>query len=407
MISTSRQDLPRSGALISYVVSDDMLDLLTQIDPAPAIQTQRFGLVLLALLRGSVDRVESYNFVPVQDYPVVRRIWFGKSRHQRSGLTVQGLPFVNLIVLKHVSRFFALLAHYRIMRRLDIVIVHGLHLPNLLYAQLLRASGVRIGIVLTDKQGLILPTDGGFRRMLKVIDRRLSIALSRRFDFAIALSDALAATYAPGRPALVMPGIYDNTLEERIAAHPRTMLNDRFRVVYFGGLKAEYGIAALLDAIPLLDPGIEIRLFGHGPLETTIANMADRHPALVWGGLVDQARLIEEMVGCDILINPRPSTGDLAQMSSPSKLIEYAASGRAVMTTRLPSLSADLMEAALPIDDETPVGIATAINAAARTAPEVLVAKGLDFRAHVCRQYSIEGLREGLAPLLHGKTASS
>lgn len=405
MTAGSRDGRPRTGALIGYVVSDEMLDELTRIDPTPAIQTHRFGLVLLELLGSSFDRFDGYSFVPVQDYPIGRRIGFGGGTHDRGGRTVMALPFINLMVAKHVSRFAALLSRYPVMRRLDVAVVHGLHLPNLLAALLLKASGVRIGIVLTDQQGIILPTDGRIRRLLKGIDRRLSVGLARRFDFAIALSDTLAATYAPGRPALVVPGIYDDTLEERVDAVSRSRSFDgACRVLYFGGLSPEYGIAALLDAVPLLDPGIEVRLFGRGPLEPAIAAMANRHPALVWGGLVDQARLLEEMANADILINPRPAGGTLARMSSPSKLIEYAASGRAVMTTRLPSLSDELIDAVLPIDDETPAGIAAAINAAARQTPAMLAARGNKFRARVRGRYAIDALRVALSPLLRAET---
>ncbi|MBM3333238.1 glycosyltransferase family 4 protein [Candidatus Sumerlaeota bacterium] len=394
-------------ALISYIVSDNMLDELTRIDPTPAIQTQRFGLVLLRLLESSTNRLSSYNFVPIQDFPIGRRIWFGAATHRRGGRDILSLPFVNIVGLKHVTRLIALLLRFRTLCRFDTIVVHGLHLPNLVAAVFLKAIGVRIGVVLTDRQGVVLPTDGRIRRWLKVIDRGISVSLARRFDFGIALSDTLAQTYVPGRPVILLPGIFDDMLERRVAVCPRDRHEDAFRVVYFGGLSTEYGIAALLDTLPLLDSRVQVRIFGRGPLEEAIAAASAHHPNVFWGGLVNQDRLVREMADCDLLINPRPARGLLAQMSSPSKLIEYAASGRPVMTTRLPSLTSDLMEWLLPIDDETAPGIAQAINAASNLSRAVLNEYGINFRAAVKRGYSIASLQASLAPLLGcvGKTA--
>jgi len=406
---TARPPAPArcDGALIGYVVPNDVLDLLVRIDPSPAIQTHRFGRVLLDLLSRGYDRFDSYGFAPVQDYPIARRIWFGSDRGYVGGQTLETMPFVNLMLLKHVTRFGALLARYGQLSRYGVAVIHGLHLPNLLFAQLLRRAGVRIVLVLTDPQGVILPTDGALRCGLKRIDRRLSRLLASRFDAVIALSPALSETYAPGRPALFLPGIYDETLERRVAEHRTSSRQDgMFRVVYFGGLTREYGIAALLDTLPLLAPNIEVRLFGRGELEGRIADATQRHPNLVWGGLVDQARLIREMVDCDLLINPRPAGGHVAGLSSPSKLIEFAASGRPVLTTRLPSLPPALLAAVLPIDDESPAGIAAAIHAAAamdRTERDRL---GARFQQQVRTDYSGDGLQAPLHRILRGESTS-
>lgn len=396
-------------ALISYIVSDDMLDELTRIDPAPAIQTHRFALMLLRLIGMSTNRLGSYNFVPIQDFPIGRRIWFGAAVHRRDGRDILSLPFINIVGLKHVTRLIALLLRYRTLCRFETIVVHGLHLPNLVTALLLKVVGARIGIVLTDRQGVILQTDGRVRRLLKAIDQGLSVSIARRFDFGIALSDMLARTYIPGRPVILLPGIFDETLEQRIVACPRERHDAAFRVLYFGGLNTQYGIAALLDALPLLEKRVQIRIFGRGPLEEAIAASSTLHPNLEWGGLVDQDRLVCEMANCDLLINPRPAGGRLAQMSSPSKLIEYAASGRPVLTTRLPTLTSDLMEWLLPIDDETAIGIAQAINAASHLSCEALNEYGTNFRAAVKRTYASASLQASLAPLLRcpEKTAES
>ena len=68
---------------------------------------------------------------------------------------VQGvlLGFINLLVLKHLTRFIAcVLALPRLMRRyqVDWLFVHGTHTPFLLFGLLAKFCGKKLVIVLTD-----------------------------------------------------------------------------------------------------------------------------------------------------------------------------------------------------------------------------------------------------------------
>ena len=384
-----------TAVVLSFVVSDDMLAELALIDPAPAIQSHRFGLRLIDIMAQVFPDLSAVSFVPIQDYPIGSKIVFGRSEFRHRGIACRGLPFFNLVILKHVSRFLALLASGRQFLACDVLLVHGLHLPYLVFAVLLKLAGVRIGIALTDQQGVVLPTDGTLRAGLKRIDRWISVKFANQFDFSIALSNSLRDTYTPQSAAMVIPGIFDDGLALRVK-EVQTKRSEKFRVLYFGGLHADYGIRELLDAASLIDETIEIRLFGSGPMANEIENSDLRDRNLFWGGLVDQSVLIEEMAHCDLLINPRPSGGLMAAYSSPSKLLEYAASGKPVLTTRLPSLPDGIVDAALIIEEETASGIAGSISHAAGLAPDELANFGARYHRAVLDICSVEAISDNL-----------
>lgn len=393
----------RGISILGFIMPEEVVKLITQIDPAPALQTYRFGCLLANLMQSVFPRFSSFNFVPVQDYPVVRRAVFPSRKFILFGREHWLLGFVNLLILKHISRFVGLLRKRRAINANEFLLIHGLHMPNLLFGAFMRGRNMKVGVVLTDEQGVVLASDGKLRRLLKRIDRKLAVALCRRFDFGIALSPGLADLYMQGRPIMLLPGIYDTGLEQMVgAARTEAKSGSTFRVLYFGHLNSAYGIEALLNAVPMLPPNIEVRLFGHGPLQERIVSDANHYANLYFGGLVDRERLALEMAQCDLMINPRPAASRIALMSSPSKLLEFAAAGKPVMTTKLPSLPEPVLEAALLLQNVDPAHIAASIGAAAELPIATLQAKGLAFHDAMKSRYSFDSLGSQLAHFFQG-----
>jgi glycosyltransferase involved in cell wall biosynthesis len=365
-------------------------------DSAPQAQTVNFGLNLLAMLRAAFARVEQAGFVPIQDYPRGRRLWFGTLRFQVDGAPCLLLPFVNLTVLKHLTRFASLMWLLLSRRQTGrVVIVHGLHLPYLVFALLAKARGATTGIMITDEQGLAAPGDGALKRFLKGIDGRLARWFTRRADFCLALSDGLAALYAGGKPSFVFPGLAAADAADTEAA-PRQAGGTR-TILYAGSLAQDYGADLLAQAAALLPDGYEVRILGRGPLVPVIEAAAAGSQRLRYLGFTGRAGVISAMQDADLLINPRPSQTRLAAMSAPSKLIEYAMAGRPVLTTRLPSVTPVMADSLLFIEQEDAAGIAGAIVSAFALGPEALDDLGRRYRSAVAGAYGASEAGRSLA----------
>lgn len=374
--------------LLGFTVPDEAAADLFRIDPAPAVQTHKFAWSLARSLQQAFGDVRLLSACPVQSYPLVRRIIFRRFRFEQEGVGGAAIGFVNLIVFKHVTRFVAcLLATRTVIRtwRINTVFIHGVHTPYLLYGYLLQRLGLAVVPVLTDPPGVILPTDSVLSRTLKQLDRRIVRFFLVRSTALVALAPGLVEPYPEVARTLVFPGILSRDWLDQLAIAPGPEPDRPLTVLYAGGISAAYGVDRLLDAAEML-PDVRFVLFGKGDQVERIT--AERHPNVTYGGFVSSAELARGALAADILINPRPSGEDFARNSFPSKLIEYAATGRSVLTTRIQSIPEAIASCFSYIDDESPGGIAQAIRALAAVPVADRLARASASKARIMQEYS-------------------
>lgn len=357
---------------LGFSVPDDLARFLFSLDPMPAVQTHKFGWSFARSLRHVFLEVVLASSCPVQNYPLVNKLIFRRKFFKSNEFHGVLLGFVNVLFLKHVTRLVSCILFVTpiiVRQRLKLVFVHGLHTPYLIFALFTRFLGCRVVVVLTDPPGVMLATDSYVARAMKRIDVLLVRFLLRRVDAVIALAPRLVEQLAPCRPALLFPGILDSTLESpsisQTTDDPDGIVDTHspFTVVYAGGLSCAYGVDRLLDAIIGFDLGesVRLKLYGRGDQVERIKNLALVDTRIEYGGFVSTELLLPELCSADVLINPRPTSEDFASMSFPSKLIEYLATGRPVLTTRIPSIPDELGGCFYYIDDESSEGIRAAI----------------------------------------------
>lgn len=165
------------------------------------------------------------------------------------------------------------------------------------------------------------------------------------------------------KPSLVFPGILDSTLTEQLSKNYQAAPpNEAFTIIYAGGLNRSYGVDLLIEAIADIDEfPVLLKIFGRGDQEEELKKRSGTDPRFQYEGFVSPDKLIPELTKADLLINPRPSKEDFSMMSFPSKLIEYLATGRPVLTTKIASIPDSYKPHFYYIEDETAKGIKKAI----------------------------------------------
>jgi len=305
---------------------------------AVAPQTQNFANALTDALQFGGADVTLLSALPVLDFPhgplFVGRHDFQRFQPKSAGETI---PFVNLMGLKHATRFVScLIQGVRLLGRSpnSRVLVHGIHSPFLLAAVLMRRMTAGIFVVLTDPPTVILASDGPLRRFAKRVDGRIIRRLTRQFDGAISLTDDLARTLQV-RSHITTEGIVN--LRRVPSEAPPRATNSVFTIAYAGGLSQDYGVTNLLSAVQsFTSDETHLLICGSGPLEPHLQELFD--PRISFLGTLDASAVQPVLLSADALVNPRP-VEELAHLSFPSKLIEYMASGRPVISTALPTLS--------------------------------------------------------------------
>ncbi|MFG1779345.1 glycosyltransferase family 4 protein [Micromonospora sp. NPDC049048] len=368
---------PESGpvrvVLLGFTVPDDLFAEVMARDTIMAVQTHTFAWGLVRSLRAAGCPVSLLSAAPVSNWPGNRQLRFRSGTFRQEGVDGRLLGFVNLLGLKHLTRFLSVWRTGRRMLRggkADVLLVHGVHSPFLWFAALCgRRLGVRVVPVLTDPPSVDLPTDGWLVRRLRRLDRALVRAALARCSGAVTLTDALGEDFAPDLPRLVMEGIF-NPADPAVAATGRPTATGTREVVYAGGLSRAYGVDRLVEAFRAL-PGTDLRLrvYGRGELDGWLRDQAAADPRVAPPELLPREALLPRLARAAVLVNPRPVDQDFVRWSFPSKLIEYLSAGVPVVTTALPGIPDEYRPWLLFAETDTADGLREAVDRALRLGP--------------------------------------
>lgn len=323
---------------LSFLVSDEEIEQIIKNDINMPIQTHKFGRKIYNIISDSRD-VDVVTFLPVSNYPGNKKIFFGYNKHCNKESVRYYLPFINLLLLKHISRFIALVIFFLFRGfKYNDIYVHGVHSPYLLMSYIMRSiRKSRIFVIFTDPPGVIEQNDSLFSTYFKRIDKLLVKKLVLKFN-GIVLSEKIHEDYMPNSNVMLLDGIVDDLDIKRDKDSDNTIP----QVIYAGLLHEKYGVKLLVDAINSYGNPIILKVFGKGPLESYIKDL--NSDKIEFFGYVNSNELVLHYEKADAFINPRPSQSMFTLYSFPSKLLEYMSVGAPVITTKLPSISSDLDE---------------------------------------------------------------
>lgn len=194
--------------------------------------------------------------------------------------------------------------------------------------------------------------------------RTVAAATYSRLDGCVVITEQVNELVNPeGKPHIVMEGVVDSSME--LADNSIQDKTAEFSVLYAGALRAEYGVADLVEGFRALDaPAAELHVYGGGDYAPAVAAAATEDPRIRFHGRADLAHVVDAELRAWLLVNPRPTSEDFVKYSFPSKNMEYHASGTAVLTTRLPGMPADYYDHVLTIDEDGASAITTALEKA-------------------------------------------
>jgi glycosyltransferase involved in cell wall biosynthesis len=306
----------------------------------------------------------------VAAFPRSRRLWVaGRSFTIAGGVPVRLLPFINVHPLKWltagIGTFGALLRwSWRHRRRRRVVHCVNLTMPPGLFILLAaRLTGARALVSVLDvcRPGVLVPD---------TLYRRADFALQRwllpKFDGWMVVSQAIGDDLVPGRTVCrIEGGVAPEPFKQ-----PLVRRNDDgiFRLLLAGGLEPYNGVHLLLEALPHLPPDCQILLAGHGSLVDAVRAAAERDPRVVYHGFLDFDDVLQLYRSADLLLNLRMTRALDTRYFFPSKLMEFLASGVAVLSTCTGHVEEEYGDLVYLLRDETPEALAAAIRAI-RTRP--------------------------------------
>lgn len=164
------------------------------------------------------------------------------------------------------------------------------------------------------------------RRALKSVDRVICISdvLQEHIQLQLGL-DKLTDMRT------VINGVNPKRFEiEPIATEDTHLLH----IGFAGLLKADYGIETLIEAAKLLkSEPVKLHVFGDGPYRAELEQQAKELKNVTFHGPVPFVSMPAYLLGLDVLLY---TTAAKHLYQSPTKLFEYMAAGKAIISTRTP-----------------------------------------------------------------------
>lgn len=212
-------------------------------------------------------------------------------------------------------------------------------------------------------------------------DRWLHRRLLPRFDGLVVVRDETHERFAPRVPFVTVHAGIPQSLVDRwrqsAEGRPRQR-PDRFTLAFAGALEEINGVRLMLEAMRALPGGgLALRIAGRGPLEGVVRRAAQLDPRVEYCGFLGWEELMTFYGDADLLLNIKVTKAVDTSSFFSSKLFEYMATGRPVLTTNMAQLEAEYGEVLYVLDDETVPGLVAALDRLRNTARAELVDRGL------------------------------
>lgn len=329
---------------------------IIKLDKNPQSATQLFSLKLL----NSLIIYKEFNFTilttnVISEYPSNTRIINKSKNWKYKSQKIKELFFINIPVLKTITLIFSLSLNslnwfFSIPKsNKKCVFIDNYQLPYLLIGFLFsKLSNIPLVGVLTDPPNMTykLNNEPILKKAFRGINAKLSKYLLNKLNGVIALTDYLAEDFCPASKYIVVEAIGEGNNNDKMVSK-----NDKFIVMYSGGLSLKYGIKILLDSFSDLKlDNIELWFFGKGDALNLILDYEKNDDRIKYKGYLENEHIKKIQTQVSILINPRPIDLPDGKYSFPSKILEYMESGTPSLVTKLKGIPKEYDDHLIYID---------------------------------------------------------
>jgi glycosyltransferase involved in cell wall biosynthesis len=339
----------------------DKLKKLINNQTYPQAATQRFGEALIHTLRSVFDaeNIKIISFAPINDYPNNKLIISPSSKWIINGIQAKMLSFINIIGLKHLTRFIITYIHvlkwtYKASNNRRIIITHGLvsaQLWSVYLGQLFYRS--TLCTYITDDTGVSLKGESLIVKGIREFDKKIIMMALQRMSGVIAMTNKLAEKLAPGLPVSIIPAIYN--FNTKLSFLDIKDISNEFNIVFSGGVNKDNGIEFLLDSFKTANKkDWRLIIAGKGDMEEEVQKAVLFDHKINYKGFVEIEELSEIYKDADVFVNLRLTSSEITDLGFPSKLIEFVGTGKPVISSNLPALTNEFRKHLIILESDDP-----------------------------------------------------
>lgn len=192
----------------------------------------------------------------------------------------------------------------------------------------------------------------------------LQAKVMRQYDFVIGLSEQTREFLRPKQKFIYVPGGISQEVYDYFEKDPAKESKD-ITFMYAGVLEPVTGIDMLVRAFARTEgQNIHLAISGKGSLEKNIRAAAEVDGRITFLGCPAYDEYLNNLLTADVLVNPRNMTLLENQNNFPSKIMEFLATGKPILSTRFPGWEA--FESVIHFCDSTEDYLAQTMDAVCR-----------------------------------------
>ena len=206
--------------------------------------------------------------------------------------------------------------------------------------------------------------------------------------------------------SVLTPGIVNEEVINNVSSRVNKLeAGKKVHVILTGGIHYSKGGDLLVKAMTYIKTPCTVSVYGNCNMDDTLKALVKQVPErheFHFNGYMEHAELIKTLDrDADILINTTRSMGVGAQAAGfPFKMMEYASTGRPIVSSEIGKLDDEYNRHITYYDSEKPEAIADAVEDVIANYDE-RVALALDLQEKVLNEYTIEGTGKKLSIFLN------
>lgn len=259
--------------------------------------------------------------------------WKGEKKLSQLSDDLQKNKIQYIIKTGKISMLLGCLFYYikffKLLRHSDIIVLYNYYYINFLILFFAKTMHIKTALIIADGH-----TEERENKTLLIMIRKYIAEKVKRdylkFDKLIILSRILYKKIEH-KDKILFQGAINVLMFKNFALRQNTKLN----IMYSGFLDKSTGVDLWVKAISQINnKNIEYVFTGWGPLSELIKKLSVKNTNILYRGFVSREEYYRMLNESDIVVNPRNMNLLDNKENFPSKMLEYLASGRVILSTR-------------------------------------------------------------------------
>ena len=248
-------------------------------------------------------------------------------RHEKEGNVVYFFKSKKIIG----SVLYLLSYIWKELRDCDYIVTYNVVYAWMLAPVLAKLRGKKSILILADYS----PIESFIKKKQRVY-ARIQAYFMGKYDYVIGLSENTERYLKTNQKFMCMEGGISEEFYDYFSQYRETK-NEKVTLMYSGILEKVTGIEMLIDAfLECDDDNIQLNVTGEGSLAEWIKDVSKRDNRIHYYGCIPYDEYRKKLSEADILINPRNMNLPENENNFPSKIMEYLATGKMVISTKFP-----------------------------------------------------------------------